>query len=467
MKLFAILAMVAVLPLSCKKPATEPDGPDGPDGPDKPTPIETQAASVTLPSGGGDATLEITTTGDWTLEKDENYKWLTVTPESGAEGTATLTFSADMNDTGRERSGMFYVMQGDQTAYEILVSQPKNVIPLGEGDYAFLKQIVDNKYLGDSTPVVADWYAFTGEEFSGTGIELVNIDGVWYVCSISIDPLAISITGFPNTLQLPELEYFRIWDGSYGATLKGVEIPQDWKTPKLEYLCLSHTKMTGTIPQGLADSPSLAVMFLDDTDFYGALPHIWASKVLEIVMIGSTNNGSFKGDDPYDGDTECPYLGYMIPESLDVINITEIAYQNDQTQFKVGGIKEGHWLGFEKGWGQRRYESFDPEAVAGDKNVWSNYRLLIGNPDIDPDNVWLWYVSNLGFTPVENYKTHVPFELLDWDQTVADAFTAEAKRCHDAGIPIDMTKFGKEVEETPDDDIAPGNVITPEVDWTE
>ena len=451
LKLLAILAMVALMPLSCKKPEPEPT----PDPEPQPDPIETQAVTLTMPSGGGEVTLEVTTTGAWTLEKDENYKWITATPESGAEGTTTVTFAAGLNDSGRERSAMYYVMQGKETAYEVLVTQAKNVIPVGEGDLAFLKEIVDGKLFGDATPVINDWYAFQGSEFDGTGISLVNIDGMWYVCQINIDFENCPLLGWPKVTNLPAVEYIRLWDATYGATLKGVEISPEWNTPKLEYLCLSHTKMTGIVPAGLAASPLLNQIYCDDTDFYGALPHDWATKVLEVCLLGTANNCTFKGDDPYADDKECPYLGYMMPASLDVVLCTEIAAQNDVTQLKVGGVKEGHWLGFEEGWGQRRYELFDPAAETGNTQIWSLSRLMIPQPD----NEWGWFVSNMGYTPVENYKTHIPFQMMVWDQAVADAFTAEAKICHDAKTPIDMTKFGKEPEEKHDDDIQAGNVV--------
>ena len=452
LKLFTILAMVAVLPLSCKKP--EPDPTPGPEpGPD---PIETQAVTLTASSKGGEVSLDITTTDAWTLEKDENYKWITPSAESGAAGETTLTFTATVNDSGRERSAMYYVMQGDQTAYEILISQPKNEIPLGEGDYAFLKQIVDGNMLGDATPVVEDWFAFTGEEFSDTGIELANIDGKWFVVQICLDGGdSPRMNNFPTEMVLLQCERIRL---NNQTDLAGVEIPQVWNTPKLAHIALSHTMMTGFIPQGFADGASLSEIYFDDTDFYGALPHIWASKSLEVCLLGSVNNTTFKGDDPYAGDTECPYLGYLVPASLDVILNSERSAQSDCTQMKLGGVKEGHWLGFEEGWGQTRYEMFDEAAVPGDKTTWSEWRLLIGKAECDPD-VWAWYFSNMGYTPVENYKTHVPFEMKAWDQSVADAFSAEAKICHDAGTPIDMTKFGKAPEEKHDDDIAAGNLI--------
>ena len=108
---------------------------------------------------------------------------------------------------------------------------------------------------------------------------------------------------------------------------------------------------------------------------------------------------------------------------------------------------------------------FDPEAVAGNTEVWSIWRLLVGSADKDPD-VWPHNFSNMGYND-ENMRTYIPRKMLDWDQSVADAFTAAAKAAHDAKIPIDMTVFGGEVKEKHEDSIASGEVITPTDFWAE
>lgn len=460
LKLSALFCCLSVLALSCQKESQEQTRPE-PDVPSGPVAPEKQSVNLTMNPSGGEQVVDVTATDSWTLEKDENYKWLTVTPEKGGAGTSTITFTAEENLSGRERSASFFVMQGTATIYEIFIAQAKKEIALGEGDYNFLKSIVDNKYLGDDTPVVEDWYSFTGEEFAGTGIELSNIDGKWYVVQIDRSSKDVSMTGLPEALELEYCERIRL---NNQAGLAGVLFPQVWKTPKLAHIALSHTRMTGAIPQGFADSPLLSEVYFDDTDFYGALPHIWASKVLEVCLLGSKNNGTFKGDDPYAGDTECPYLGYMVPASLDVVlNSKRSGVQNDKTQMKLGGVNEGHWLGFEEGWGQERYELFDSEAVKGDITVWSDWRLLIGKAENDPD-VWAWYFSNMGYND-PNYLTYIPRQMMKWDQDVADKFTAAAKAAHDSKQPIDMTAFGKVPVETPDDDITAGNLINVEDDF--
>jgi hypothetical protein len=90
---------------------------------------------------------------------------------------------------------------------------------------------------------------------------------------------------------------------------------------------------------------------------------------------------------------------------------------------KLGGAFTLQYVGFEKGWGQARYEKYDENAVVGDTSVWSDKRLLVGNGD---DNSWAWYFSNMGYEG-EIYQEDIPRVMLDWNQDDADAFTAWAK----------------------------------------
>ena len=134
---------------------------------------------------------------------------------------------------------------------------------------------------------------------------------------------------------------------------------------------------------------------------------------------------------------------------------------------KVGGVREHHWLGFEKGWGQVRYELFDENAEKGNKEIWSDWRLLIGKIiDGDDTNTWAWYFSSMGYSEDAGYKDLIPKKMLDWDQAEADRFTAAAKAAHDAGVPIDMSEFGVIIEQH-DDNIDHGEVIPVDNDfWT-
>lgn len=463
-KWFGFLA-IALAFASCSKKEE-----DKPEPKPDPTPeiIVPDKQEVTLkvgPEGATDLTLEVTATADWTASADESYNWIQFSPTSGSAGTTTINFVVSANDAegARERSATFAVFQGTAVIYDVLVVQASPESKVHDGDLQFLQAIVEGKLLGDDTPEITDWVSSSDEtltSFPGFTFDR-DSDGKIVIVEILQDA---KLTAWPEEINLSNLELINQISNSL---LAGKELPKTGNTPKLAIVKLSHAKMTGTIPQWLADSPQLAEMYFDDNDFYGALPHEWASKKIEVALIGTGSNGTFKGEDPYSGDTECPYLGYIVPAALDVILNTERTSQGDKTQMKLGGVKEGHWLGFEKGWGQTRYEKFDENAVAGDTSTWSDWRLLIGKiVNGDDTNTWAWYFSNMGYSAESGFKTFIPKEMLDWDQSTADAFTAAAKAAHDSKTPIDMSAFGKEVVRH-DDSIDHGTVVDVDKDfWT-
>ena len=463
LKWFGVMSVAILMAFACGKQDKPKDKTD--DDTKKDEVIVPDKQEVTLqvgPEGSTTLTTDVEAYADWTVSPDENYKWISVSPESGSKGKTTLTFAVAANDAegAKERTATFAVFQGEACIYDIAVVQASPEGKVHEGDLEFLKAIVAGKLLGEDTPNITDWVTTPDEELTAfQGITFDYDEGKITVVAIGEDAPFVA---FPEELNLPNVARIR---QNNNSKLKGTLFPKVWNTPKLRHIALSHTKMTGSIPQGFADSPVLAEVYFDDTDFYGALPHVWASKVIEVMLLGSTNNTTFKGENPYDGDTECPYLGYIVPASLDVILNTERTAQGDRTQMKVGGVKEGHWLGFEKGWGQVRYELFDPDAVKGDKTVWSDWRLLIGKiVDGDDTNTWASGFSNMGYAAESGYKTYIPKEMLDWDQSVADAFSAAAKAAHDAGTPIDMSQFGVVIEQH-EDNIDKGTVVPVDGDF--
>ena len=463
LKWFGVMSVAILMAFACGKQDKPKDKTD--DDTKKDEVIVPDKQEVTLqvgPEGSTTLTTDVEAYADWTVSPDENYKWISVSPESGSKGKTTLTFAVAANDAegAKERTATFAVFQGEACIYDIAVVQASPEGKVHEGDLEFLQAIVAGKLLGEDTPNITDWVTAPDEELTAfQGITFDYDEGKITVVAIGEDAPFVA---FPEELNLPNVARIR---QNNNSKLKGTLFPKVWNTPKLRHIALSHTKMTGSIPQGFADSPVLAEVYFDDTDFYGALPHVWASKVIEVMLLGSTNNTTFKGENPYDGDTECPYLGYIVPASLDVVLNTERVAQGDRTQMKVGGVKEGHWLGFEKGWGQARYELFDPDAVKGDKTVWSDWRLLIGKiVDGDDTNTWASGFSNMGYAAESGYKTYIPKEMLDWDQSVADAFSAAAKAAHDAGTPIDMSQFGVVIEQH-EDNIDKGTVVPVDGDF--
>ena len=459
LKWFGVLALALLTVASCKQKDDPKEPEDDPKNPDEVIVPDKKDVNLTVgPGGSTTLTTDIEAYADWTVSADENYKWISVSPTSGSKGKTTLTFavSANTEEGAKERSASFAVFQGKAVIYDIFVVQASPESKVAEGDLQFLQAIVNGKLFGEDTPNITDWVTAEDAELTAFPGLVFGNDDNGKITVVEIKEEA-PFVAFPEVVNLPNVERIR---QNNNSKLAGTLFPKEWNTPKLKHIALSHTKMTGPICDGFAASPVLAEIYFDDTDFYGALPHIWASKVLEVALISTARNCTFTGEDPYEGDTECPYLGYIVPATLDVILNSERTAQGDKTQMKVGGVKEGHWLGFEKGWGQVRYELFDENAEKGNKEIWSDWRLLIGRIiGDDATNTWEWYFSSMGYSAEAGYKTFIPKKMLDWDQAVADKFTAAAKAAHDAHVPIDMSEFGVVIEKH-DDNIDHGDVVS-------
>lgn len=432
----ALAASVAAFALSCTEPESSQDDPNK-----EPEVQVPEIEEVTLSANplGAELTCNIETEEAWLIYSDEDIEWIAVDPEEGL-GETEVTFTVDANTTGKDRSATYYVKAGEYDIYEIFISQVKQELPIVEGDYNFLKEIVDRQLLGDSTPEITDWYAFDGSGFPGITCEQDG-SGKFFIKQID----GAGMTGWPSETVLTGCVNINLRNQT---GLSGCELSEVWNTPKLQNICLAATGMTGVIPAQFAESSvELAQIFFDSCDFYGALPHIWGSKKLEVVIIGNNSNhgyaknedGSYKLDDAGNKipNHQPPYvhssgLGYMIPATLDVIFNQDRTYQGDLTQIKIGGVCEGNFIGFEKGWGQARYERYDENAVPGDTATWSDYRLLVGKATGDVDQYdrdlgqWAYYFSNLGYMG-EQYSVCVPKVLLDWNQADADAYTAKCK----------------------------------------
>jgi hypothetical protein len=297
---------------------------------------------------------------------------------------------------------------------------------IGEGTEAFLKAIVDGSMLGDQTPTVDDW-KHLDETFPG--ITIADVNGKLEVTSIS----GAAFTDMPTTMDLPELTFISL-RGTTG--LNGKKLPANWNTPKLTYLNMSVCGLVGSIPAGLANTPECTQYYLDQNNLSGALPHFWASGVnggsgkAEIFILANVNN---RNSTPEEGfkNNDNDGLGYMIPATFDSKlnylngagereNTPEHGFtQSDGTAVKVGGVFQGNYVGFEKGWGQERYVAYGNGAV-NDKATWSNYRAHSAKGG------WAWYYSNLGYVNADETTMYfgVPQQMYDWDQAAADAFTA-------------------------------------------
>ena len=448
-KLMYLAAMAAFALASCKPaPVPEPIAPIFPDAP-KAEEVTLTASPEGNPAEAEDATLlltmEIEAEGAWKIEAADEYDWITVTPESG-EGNATLLFVVEGNETDKDRIAEFDVKEtlvatnadlvdnGEATekevkTYSILVNQVKKESNIVDHALAFLKEIVEGNMMGESTPVVDNWYvvdeSFPGITFEGVDggkMDIVRIDGVPF-------------TDLPKVMNLPMLNHFAI---NNNQNLAGKVLPAEWNTPELVYCNFAACGLTGTIPAGFAETtPKMHTAFINTNYFYGAWPHTWAagvnggSGILECFISANINNKGATAELPQfqDGGAENDGMGYMVPATLDVKlnkwtnDDPSQGHANpsrDLTQMKLGGVFTQQYVGFEKGWGQERYVKYG-EGTADDKATWNIHRLLVDE--------WAWYFSNMGHTDL---CMPIPTVMMDWDQAAADAYTAEAK-----------TKYGK------------------------
>lgn len=425
----AVLAFTtaALAAVSCAKESEPNKEPETPPEPEKPRPVLVNA-EVTIAPDGETKTYSLVAaedwyTQEWRIEEGEEQTWLSVNPTSGT-GDAEISLYAEGNESGKARSVSLYVKIGDYDAVEIFVSQAKKESNVNESDLEFLKAVVEGNMLGEATPEVTDWYNVDPGAFPGIG--MTDKDGKFYVTGFD----GAAFANFPEKMVLPELTIINMREQK---GLEGKRLPKEWDTPKLVKINLSVCGLVGPIPAGLAASPLLAEIYMDQNKLFGALPHNWASKSLEVVLLANVNNVSASATLPK-GTEDNAKLGYLVPASLDVIFNQDRKSQGDKTQMKLGGATECTYLGFEKGWGQARYEKYDPEAKKGDTSVWSDFRLLCGSTaegfDADLDS-WAWYFSNMGHPGM---GVTIPREMLDWDQAAADAYTAKCEEEYKASL---------------------------------
>ena len=176
--------------------------------------VKVSSSYVSIPMDGGATTIDVVTTGDWTLS--DTPDWLTVSPTSGSAGTTQVTFSADATLDGREtelllnvssRTQHIWAFQGivqasSATVAEIMAGPEKNYRVTGKVT-AIANTTYGNWYLNDGTsetPLyiygtldkngnagqnnsIAAWGIEVGDEITvegpkqlyGSTVELVNV----------------------------------------------------------------------------------------------------------------------------------------------------------------------------------------------------------------------------------------------------------------------------------------------------
>ena len=117
MKLRYILsALLLCAAVSCQQPEVEtyPE-------------IQVSDSYVSLPVGGGKATVDLTTTDAWTVDATTVPEWLTVSPMSGGAGTAKVSFEAQA--TKATNKAEVKIVCAGQTQYVNVIQYATKVDP--------------------------------------------------------------------------------------------------------------------------------------------------------------------------------------------------------------------------------------------------------------------------------------------------------------------------------------------------
>ncbi len=113
-----LTALLSVL-VSCDPVEPEPEPVPEPD-----PSLQVGSSSIDLGAEGGSQSVTLTANYDWSAKTTDS--WLQVSPVSGQKGSASLTISADANNTGKARKGTVTVVCRSVNR-TISVSQPANL----------------------------------------------------------------------------------------------------------------------------------------------------------------------------------------------------------------------------------------------------------------------------------------------------------------------------------------------------
>ena len=91
----------------------------------------------TVSDAGGDARVSFTATESWTaaIINTRADDWVSVEPQSGGPGPATITISAKPNDTFEDRSASIQIKSGSATEVIVLTQKQKDDITITSSKY--------------------------------------------------------------------------------------------------------------------------------------------------------------------------------------------------------------------------------------------------------------------------------------------------------------------------------------------
>lgn len=127
MKKIALFLMAAIAVISCKpeEAAIVPE-----------VTVNTDEATLVIPTAGGEAVISFTTNVDWTANIAETTDWCTLTPSTGKAGEVTVKLIAQKNETNDNRIATVVITAQDVVKQVKVTQLQKNALVLS-GESAF------------------------------------------------------------------------------------------------------------------------------------------------------------------------------------------------------------------------------------------------------------------------------------------------------------------------------------------
>ncbi len=148
---FLALLLSAIVAAGCSKDDTNPDK--------EPT-LTIETTNYTIADTGGSLEASFEVNVDWTASveyADSDSKWLTLNPERGKAGKATLTMTAEANASKEERKASVHILYGGETPCVLSVVQSglnENTNISAFFDPLFAQELQKRGYVADAKHII-------------------------------------------------------------------------------------------------------------------------------------------------------------------------------------------------------------------------------------------------------------------------------------------------------------------------
>lgn len=150
-------------------------------------------------------TIEIVSEGGWTIQKNEQADWYSVSPTSGTKGSATLTIQVNAYDGNDHRDASFTIVSEGRRKNNVIIRITQNLLEFGDitntvfgvSKVEHWNTDAQNVFIEDSYVVkdfnpndTATGYTMFFLE-NGTGVQTAHLSGVltYYVFTYEYDPI--------------------------------------------------------------------------------------------------------------------------------------------------------------------------------------------------------------------------------------------------------------------------------------